>query len=48
DARGGALLSVTYATDGIPVIFVGNGQKYTDLKLFQPEKFVNELVKSKN
>ncbi|MFX0123297.1 MAG: signal recognition particle-docking protein FtsY [Candidatus Hodarchaeota archaeon] len=47
DARGGALLSITYATKGVPVLFIGNGQKYTDLELFQPEKYVNELVKSK-
>ena len=47
DARGGALLSVTYATDGVPVLFIGNGQEYKDLDLFQPEKYVNELVKVK-
>jgi len=47
DARGGALLSVTYATDGVPVLFLGNGQQYNDLELFQPEKYVNELVKAK-
>ena len=47
DTRGGALLSVTYATDGVPVLFLGNGQKYNDLELFQPEKYVNELVKAK-
>ncbi|MFX1505009.1 MAG: signal recognition particle-docking protein FtsY [Promethearchaeota archaeon] len=47
DARGGALLSVTYATDGVPVLFIGNGQEYKDLDLFQPEKYVDELVKAK-
>lgn len=47
DARGGALLSVTYATNGVPVLFIGNGQEYKDLHLFQPEKYVNELVKAK-
>ena len=47
DTRGGALLSVTYATDGVPVLFIGNGQEYKDLELFQPEKYVNELIKAK-
>ena len=47
DTRGGALLSVTYATDGVPVLFLGNGQEYNDLEQFQPEKYVNELVKAK-
>ncbi|MFX1516536.1 MAG: signal recognition particle-docking protein FtsY [Promethearchaeota archaeon] len=47
DTRGGALLSVTYATDGVPVLFIGNGQEYKDLDLFQPEKYVNELIKAK-
>ncbi|MFW9903412.1 MAG: signal recognition particle-docking protein FtsY [Candidatus Thorarchaeota archaeon] len=47
DARGGALLSVTHATDGVPILFIGNGQEYKDLDLFQPEKYVNELVKAR-
>jgi fused signal recognition particle receptor len=47
DTRGGALLSVTYATDGVPVLFIGNGQEYKDLVLFEPEKYVDELIKAK-
>ncbi|MFX1246482.1 MAG: signal recognition particle-docking protein FtsY [Promethearchaeota archaeon] len=45
DARGGALISVTSATGGVPVLFIGTGQKYTDLESFQPEKYINQLLK---
>lgn len=45
DARGGALVSVTYATDGVPVLFLGTGQKYDDLEPFNPEKFVDTILK---
>lgn len=45
DARGGALISVSYATDGVPVLFLGTGQKYDDLEPFNPEKFVDTILK---
>jgi fused signal recognition particle receptor len=45
DARGGALISVTYATNGVPILFLGTGQKYDDLELFFPEKFVSKILK---
>ncbi|UCG90647.1 MAG: signal recognition particle-docking protein FtsY [Candidatus Heimdallarchaeota archaeon] len=45
DARGGALISVTFATGGVPVLFLGTGQKYTDFESFQPKKYVDQLLK---
>ena len=45
DARGGALISVTFATGGVPILFLGTGQKYTDLELFKPKKYVDQLLK---
>ena len=45
DARGGALISVTFATGGVPILFLGTGQKYTDLEPFKPKKYVDQLLK---
>lgn len=45
DARGGALISVTSSTGGVPILFLGTGQEYTDLKVFQPKKYVDQLLK---
>jgi fused signal recognition particle receptor len=45
DARGGALISVTFATGGVPILYLGTGQKYTDLEPFRPRKYVNQLLK---
>ena len=44
DVKGGSALSVTYAT-GKPIIFIGTGQKYEDLKEFKPEHFTEMIVK---
>lgn len=44
DVKGGSALSVTYVT-GKPVIFIGTGQKYEDLKEFKPEQFTEMIVK---
>lgn len=44
DVKGGAALSVTYATQK-PILFVGVGQKYGDLEEFKPEKFVSMMIK---
>ncbi|MHA2297082.1 MAG: signal recognition particle-docking protein FtsY [Candidatus Hodarchaeales archaeon] len=46
DAKGGAALSVTHATDGKPIAYVGTGQSYEDLKSFDHEAFVESLFKS--
>jgi fused signal recognition particle receptor len=43
DAKGGAALSVAIAT-GKPIIFVGVGQEYSDLELFDPEWFAQKIA----
>ncbi len=45
DAKGGALISVTHATEGVPVLYLGTGQKYDDLDLFDPELYLKKLLK---
>jgi fused signal recognition particle receptor len=42
DAKGGAALSATYVTKR-PILFVGVGQGYSDLKSFDPEWMVHRL-----
>jgi len=44
DVKGGSALSVTYVTQK-PILFIGVGQTYNDLELFNPEKFVNMILK---
>jgi fused signal recognition particle receptor len=44
DVKGGASLSVTYVTQK-PILFIGVGQTYKDLDLFNPEKFVNMILR---
>ncbi|MBX5321723.1 MAG: signal recognition particle-docking protein FtsY [Candidatus Bathyarchaeota archaeon] len=44
DIKGGSALSVTYVTQK-PILFVGTGQKYEDLDEFNPEKFVNMILR---
>jgi len=44
DAKGGSALSVTYITQK-PILFIGTGQKYDDLEEFDPEKFVQMILK---
>ncbi|MEM4447145.1 MAG: signal recognition particle-docking protein FtsY [Candidatus Jordarchaeales archaeon] len=43
DAKGGAALSITYATRK-PIMFVGVGQGYDDLEKFDAEWFVERIV----
>jgi fused signal recognition particle receptor len=43
DAKGGAALSIAIAT-GKPIIFVGVGQEYPDLKVFDPEWFAQKIA----
>ncbi|MBD3262006.1 MAG: signal recognition particle-docking protein FtsY [Candidatus Altiarchaeales archaeon] len=43
DSRGGAALSITHIT-GKPILYVGLGQSYEDLKPFEPEWFINQLI----
>jgi len=44
DIKGGSALSVTYVTKK-PILFIGTGQKYDDLQEFDPEKFVQMILK---
>ncbi len=43
DAKGGAALSIAIAT-GKPIIFIGVGQEYSDLEIFNPEWFAKKIV----
>jgi fused signal recognition particle receptor len=44
DVKGGSALSVTYVTQK-PILFIGVGQTYKDLELFNPENFVNLVLR---
>lgn len=44
DTKGGSALSVTYITKK-PILFIGVGQKYDDLEQFDPNKFVDLILK---
>ncbi|MCX8151050.1 MAG: signal recognition particle-docking protein FtsY [Candidatus Bathyarchaeota archaeon] len=44
DVKGGAALSVTYVTQK-PILFIGVGQTYKDLEVFNPEAFVNMILR---
>ncbi len=45
DPKGGSAISITKAT-GVPIIFVGTGQKYEDIRKFMPEEIADEMVAS--
>ena len=44
DIKGGSAISVTYITKK-PILFIGIGQTYDDLEQFNPEKFVQMIMK---
>jgi fused signal recognition particle receptor len=44
DVKGGAALSVTFVTQK-PILFIGVGQAYKDLEVFNPEKFVDMIMR---
>ena len=44
DVKGGSALSVTYVTQK-PILFIGTGQTYKDLEVFNPEKFVKMILR---
>ncbi len=46
DPSGGAALSITHVT-GRPIVFIGVGQEYDDIKQFDPEWFAQRLVGDK-
>lgn len=43
DERGGAIISAGYET-GKPILFLGTGQRYSDLELFNPSKLLKKLL----
>ena len=43
DSSGGAAISVAYVT-GKPILFLGTGQEYDDLRRFDPEALVDSLL----
>lgn len=43
DARGGAALSVVSVV-GVPIAFVGTGERLDDLELFRPERLVSRML----
>ena len=43
DSSGGVAISVAYVT-GKPILFLGTGQGYDDLTLFEPEELVKSLL----
>ena len=43
DAQGGSAISIAQVT-GKPVLFLGTGQEYDDLRTFAPEELVADLL----
>jgi len=43
DEKGGTIISVSYAT-GKPIFYLGTGQNYEDLELFNKQKFIDNLL----
>jgi len=43
DAKGGSAISIAHAI-GKPVLYLGVGQEYEDLRRFDPEWFIDELL----
>ena len=42
DEKGGTIISVSHATHK-PIFYLGTGQNYKDLKLFDKQKFIDDL-----
>ena len=47
DAKGGAAISISYITSK-PIIYLGMGQGYDDLVLFNKEKFINTIFSNES
>ncbi len=43
DSRGGAALSISYVT-GVPIKFIGTGEKISDLSIFYPERMAERIL----
>jgi len=42
DEKGGTIISISYITQK-PILYLGTGQKYEDLELFDKKKFIEQL-----
>ena len=43
DAKGGAALSISFATGGKPICYIGVGQEYKDLKKFNSQEILKNI-----
>ncbi|WP_373438888.1 signal recognition particle protein [Metamycoplasma equirhinis] len=43
DARGGAALSITHLL-GVPIVFIGNGEKLSGLEIFHPDRMAERIL----
>ncbi|MCD6414334.1 MAG: signal recognition particle-docking protein FtsY, partial [Candidatus Diapherotrites archaeon] len=43
DVKGGGAISISYVT-GVPILYLGTGQNYEDLKEFKPKEIVNKIL----
>lgn len=43
DTRGGAVVSVRHVT-GLPIVFIGTGEKLTDLEEFHPDRIASRIL----
>ena len=43
DAKGGAAISISYVTKK-PILFLGCGQNYDDIRLFEPEIIISNVL----
>ncbi len=44
DAKGGTAISLTHATGGVPILFLGTGQGYEDLEVFDAQKVAHQIL----
>ena len=44
DGRGGAALSMKFATTGVPIKFIGTGEKIEQLDVFHPDRIANRIL----
>ena len=43
DEKGGTIISVSYITQK-PIFYLGTGQNYNDLEIFDKEKFIEKII----
>ncbi|MDE1798612.1 MAG: signal recognition particle-docking protein FtsY, partial [Candidatus Micrarchaeota archaeon] len=44
DAKGGTAISLTHATGGVPILFLGTGQRYEDLVPFDAKSVASQIL----